>query len=142
MFNPQTIAAASFWSGLQNVGQTYGTAYISGTLYASPSGISPTSSNMTGTIFISLPDPTVISIFRVNFPDADGELATRWFPLFGTLQIYDTATPNDFKLIMTIGSAIGGRNIYLNFVNAHSSSKSFSGFRINIYGHLFTYPWG
>lgn len=141
MPNPQNIVAASFWPGLQNIGQTSGTAQISGTLNASPSGISATSSNMTGTIFISLPDPTIVSLFRVNFPDAHGDLASRWFPLFGTLQIYDTASPVNYKLIMTIGSANGGRNVYLNFVNAQNTTTTFTNWRINFYGHLYTYPF-
>ncbi len=140
MPNPTNIVSASFWPGLQNVGQTSGQAFITGTLNQSPSGVSASSSNMTGSIFISLPDSTVVSIFRVNFPDGTGDMASKWFPLFGTLEIWNTTNPYNYKLIMTIGSAAGGRIIYFNFVNAQSTSSTIN-LHMNIVGHLYSYPW-
>lgn len=137
MPNPQNIAAASFWPGLQNVGQTSGEAHITGTLNGSPSGISATSSNMTGTVFVSLPDPTVISLFRVNIPEIDSAI---WVPLFGSAEIWNNTGSNNYKLIIYVGSASSGRNFYLNFVNASTSSVSVD-IHLNIYGHLYTYPF-
>lgn len=141
MPNPQTIAAASFWPGLQDVGTIDGTAYISGTLNQSPSGLDANSSNMTGKILVELPDPSVISILRVNFPDADGALASDWFPLFGSLQLYDNSGSNDYKLILSVGNAPTGRYIYINFANISTAAKTFTDFRVVIHGHLYTYPW-
>lgn len=139
------IQAASFWPGLQNIGQTTGTASISGTLDASPNtGINNTTSNMTGTIFVPLPDDKVIGVFRLNFPDANDDLASKWFPIFGALEVYQYPSGGgslEWKLILTMGSATGGRNIYFNFVNATTSPITFSSWQINIYGHLYTYPW-
>lgn len=132
------IAAASFMPGLQNAGQFSGTAYISGVLDASP-GYPTNTSNMTGTIFIPLPDPTVVSVMRINLPNAAGQLASRWFPLFGTIRLLDQT--NDWILILYIGSATGGRNIYFNFVNSSNTGRTFTSFPVNIYGHLFSYAW-
>jgi len=124
--------------GLQNAGQFSGQALISGALDASPSYISNTS-NMTGTIFIPLPDPTVVSAMRINLPSAAGQLASRWFPLFGTVDLQDLS--NGWDLIMYVGSATGGRNIYFNFVNRNNSLTTFTNFPVNIYGHLYSYPF-
>lgn len=132
------IAAASFMPGLQNVGQLSGQAVISGALQASPV-YNTITSNMTGTIFVQLPDPTVVSAMRVNLPTAHGELATRWFPLFGTAFLTDETAGWD--LVLYVGSAPNGRNIYFNFVNHNNSLTTFSNFPINIYAHLYTYAW-
>ena len=138
MIKFNTIAAASFWPGLQNVGTVSGTATITGTLKASPSGGDSNSSNMTGTVIISLPDPSVISVFRVNLPDANGHLSSRWFPLMGTTILTDFTA--NWKLILYLGSYGGGRVIYFNFVQLASTSTSISQ-RLDIYGHLYSYPF-
>ena len=132
------LAAASFMPGLQNSGQFSGQAVISGTLNATPTYPSNTS-NMTGTIYIPLPDATVISDMRINLPNANGDLATYWFPLFGTLELTDSTA--GWLMIMYVGAARGGRNIYFNFVNKNNSGVTFTSFAINIYGHLYTYPF-
>lgn len=139
MPNPSQTAAASFWPGLQNVGQTSGTALISGTLNASPSGISSTSSNMTGSIFVGLPNASVISGMRLNLPDAHGHLASRWFPLFGCLELTDATA--QWKVIFNATAAAGGRGIYFNFVNIANGTTTFTNFRVNIVAHLYSYPW-
>lgn len=133
------ISATSLWPGLQNVGTTYGAATITGTLNTSPdtSGGS-SSSNLTGSVLVDLPDPKVISVFRVNLPDANGQLATRWFPLFGTIELTDSTA--GWKLIMYVGSYQYGRVIYFNFVSLSTSSISINQ-RLNIYGHLYSYPF-
>jgi hypothetical protein len=138
MINIQNLTAASFMPGLQNSGQISGQAIINGTLDASPN-YNVTTSNMTGTIFIPLEDPTVISVLRVNLPNASGQLASRWFPLFGTVELTDSVL--DWVLIMSVGSASGGRNIYFNFVNTVNNSWTATNFPINIYGHLYSYPF-
>lgn len=132
------IAAASFWPGLQNVGTVSGTATITGTLKGSPSGGDSNSSNMTGQILVALPDPNVVSVFRVNLPDANGHLASRWFPLMGTAILTDFTA--DWKLILYVGSSGVGRIIYFNFVQLGTSAISINQ-RLNIYGHLYTYAW-
>lgn len=133
------IAAASFWPGLQNVGTISGTATITGTINASPDTSGGVAcSNMTGSVTVNLPDPKVISILRVNLPDAHGQLATRWFPLFGTAELTDSTA--GWKLIMYVGSYRFGRVIYFNFVSLSVSSISINQ-RLNIYGHLYSYPF-
>ncbi len=133
------IGAASFWPGLQNVGTIEGTATISGTINASPDTTGGAScSNMTGTVLVELPDPTVISALRVNLPDAHGDLASRWFPLFGTTQLTDATT--GWKLILYVGGYQFGRVIYFNFVSLSTGSISVNQ-RLNIYGHLYSYPF-
>lgn len=133
------ISAASFWPGLQNVGTISGTATITGTINVSPNTSGGSlSSNMTGAAQIQLPDPSVISVLRVNLPDANGDLASRWFPLFGTAELTDSTA--GWKLIMYVGSYQYGRVIYLNFVSLNTASISINQ-RLNIYGHLYTYPW-
>ena len=133
------IATASFMPGLQNAGQTSGTASIAGTIDASPSYKTNTS-NLTGTIFVPLPDPTVISLFRVNLPDSAGQLASRWFPLIGTVELTDNT--NHFRLVMFVQGTTTGRAINYNFVSISTSSGyTASNYRINIYGHLFSYPF-
>ena len=132
------IATASFMPGLQNQGQISTTAYISGTLNAT--GTDTTTSNMTGQIFLTLPDPTVISLFRVNLPDSAGQLASRWFPLIGTVELTDNT--NHFRLVMFVQGTTTGRAINYNFVSISTSSGyTASNYRINIYGHLFSYPF-
>ena len=132
------LTAASFMPGLQNSGQFSGQWLISGSLDATPGGLA-TSSNMTGSIFIPLEDPTVVSVMRVNLPSANGDLASKWFPLFGTAELYDTTA--NWALLLYVGSATGGRNIYLNFVNNQNTLTTFTNFPINIYGHLYSYAW-
>jgi len=136
MLDPSKIAAASFWPGLQNIGQTEGEAYISGTLPASPS--STNTSSLTGTIFIELPDDQVISSMRINMPDADGDLATKWFPVFGTLNLVDQVA--GWRVIFTVGSASGGRNLYFNFINQNNAGITINQ-HVNIFAHLYTYSW-
>lgn len=139
MANFQIISAASFWPGLQNVGTTYGTANITGTLNPTPNPANlATSSNLTGVIFVSLPDPQVISALRINLPDANGDLAAKWFPVFGTTELTDDTA--NWRLILYVGSAPAGRLIYFNFVNLANSTTSINQ-RLNIYGHLYTYPF-
>lgn len=138
MVDISKIAAASFMPGLQNVGQLSGQALISGNLEASP-GYNTNTSNMTGTIFVSLPDPTVVSAMRVNLPSANGQLASRWFPLFGTAILTDSIAGWD--MVLYVGSATGGRNIYFNFVNHNNSLTTFTNYPINIYAHLYSYAW-
>ena len=132
------IAAASFMPGLQNQGQINAVASISGVL--NPSGTDGTTSNMTGYFTISLPDPTVISLFRVNLPDAAGQLASKWFPLIGTVELTDIT--NHFRLVIFAQSDPVGRGFNYNFVSTSNSvGYTASSFRINVYGHLFSYPW-
>jgi hypothetical protein len=134
------IAAASFMPGLQNSGQISGTASISGTL--NPSGTDGTTSNMTGTFVLVLPDPNVISLLRVNLPDGHGQLASRWFPVIGTVELTDTTTSSHYRLVMFVQSHPLGRAINYNFVSTTTSDTiTFSSFRIAIYGHLFSYPF-
>lgn len=133
------IGAASFWPGLQNVGTISGTATITGTLNKSPDTTGGSScSNMTGAILVPLPNPNVISALRINMPDANGQLATRWFPLFGTTELTDTTA--GWKLIMYVGAYQTGRIIYINFVSLSVSNITISQ-RLNIYGHLYSYPF-
>jgi hypothetical protein len=136
MLDPSKISAASFWPGLQNVGQTEGEAYISGTVDGSPT--STNTSSLTGTIFIQLPDDQVISSMRINMPDAHGDLASMWFPVAGTLILEDQTA--DWRIIFTVGSASGGRNLYFNLVN-QSTSATVIGQHVNIFAHLYTYSW-
>ena len=143
MIDISKLTAASFMPGLQNVGQIEGSVNINGTVQGSPNFSTPNTSNMVGIINIPLPDPTVISALRVNLPNADGQLATRWFPLFGTVELTDiSASTPQWILIMYAGSAFNGRNIYFNFVNATTNPITFTNFPINIYGHLYSYPFG
>lgn len=132
------IAGASFLPGLQNMGTITAQASISGTLFGSP-GYPSNTSNTYGIISLTLPDPNLISSFRVNFPDAAGDLASKWFPLFGS-GVFNDST-NDWFLNVYVGSSPTGRNIYYNFTNTVNSNHTFSSFRINIYGHLYTYPF-
>jgi len=136
MLDPSKIAAASFWPGLQNIGQTEGQAYISGILDGSPSATY--TSSLTGTIFIELPDDQVISSMRINMPDANGDLATKWFPVFGTLNLADQVA--GWQVIFTVGSASGGRNLYFNFINQNSTGTTINQ-HVNIFAHLYTYSW-
>jgi len=136
MLDPSKIAAASFWPGLQNIGQTEGQAFISGVLPASPN--STDTSSLTGTIFIELPDDKVISSMRINMPDADGDLAVKWFPVFGTLTLIDLSA--GWQVIFTVGSASGGRNLYFNFVNQNTTGTMINQ-HVNIFAHLYTYSW-
>lgn len=135
------LAAASFMPGLQNSGQVTGEAFITGTLDASPAYPSNTS-NLTNTantpIVIELPDPSVISIVRINMPDATGDLASKWFPLIGTCELTDNTL--NWKAIYYITSHPQGRAIYFNFVNTVNSGTTVNQ-HLNIYAHLFTYPW-
>lgn len=133
------VSAASFWPGLQNVGTAQGAATITGTLNKSPDTTGGSScSNMVGTILVNLPDPTVISALRVNLPDAHGDLASRWFPLFGTTELTDNTA--GWKLILYVGSYQFGRVIYFNFVSLSVSNITINQ-RVNIYGHLYSYPF-
>lgn len=136
--NISKMAAASFMPGLQNAGQVSGQALISGSLDASPT-YPITTSNMTGAIIVTLPNPQAISAFRVNLPNANGQLATRWFPLFGTAELHDFTAGWD--LILYVGSSPVGRYIYFNFVNRNNSLTTFTNFPVNIYGHIFSYPF-
>lgn len=133
------INATSLWPGLQNVGTTSGTATITGTINASPdtSGGS-LCSNMVGAVQMQLPDPSVVSALRVNLPDANGDLATKWFPLFGTTELTDRTAA--WKLILYVGSYEFGRVIYFNFVSLSTSAITINQ-RLNIYGHLYSYAW-
>jgi hypothetical protein len=142
--NVSKIAAASFMAGLQNVGQVSVTAYVTGTLYGSPNSVSNTS-NMNGVFTINMPNPNVISVLRVNLPNAAGQLASRWFPLFGTCQLTDST--NNWRLLLYVGTSTAGRVITFNFVNLKSTLTNFTGsggsypFAINVYGHLYSFPW-
>ena len=132
------IAGASFLPGLQNMGTISAQASISGILHGSPNSVTNTS-NTYGIITLTLPDPNLISSLLVNFPDAAGDLASKWFPLFGSGYFYDST--NNWVLNLYVGSSPTGRNIYYNFCNTVNFNYPFSSFRINIYGHLYTYPF-
>lgn len=138
MIDITKIAAASFMPGLQNQGQVTATALINGTL--NPSGNDGTTSNMTGYFTITLPNPAVVSLFRVNLPDAAGQLASYWFPFIGTVELTDYT--NHFRLVMFVQSSATGRQINYNFVST-STSLGFTAvnFRISVYGHLYSYSW-
>jgi len=139
MVDYDKIAFASFWPGLQNVGTTSGTATITGTLNTSPDTTGgSSSSNLVGSVLLDLPNPKVITVLRVNLPDANGDLASRWFPLFGTTELTDRTAK--WKLILYVGNYPYGRVIYFNFVSLSTSSISINQ-RLNIYGHLYTYPF-
>jgi hypothetical protein len=139
MIDLTKVSAASFMPGLQNSGQVTGTANISGVL--SPSGTDGTTSNMTGYFTIALPDPSVISLFRISLPDAAFQLATKWFPLIGTVELTDVT--NHYRLIIFVQSDPVGRGFSYNFVSLSTTTGyTASNYRILIYGHLFTYPWG
>lgn len=144
MPNPLNIAAASFWPGLQNVGQTFGSSTISGTLNRGPQSgvISPNSSNMVGSFFISLPDPTVVSVWRINLVDnLGGTWPNVWWPIFGSVQLdHFTGGVIDYKLIVVEQQATGGRQFNINFVGANSGDININ-LTMNIYGHLYSYPW-
>lgn len=132
------LAAASFLPGLQNTGEVSGTANINGFLPASPA-YPGTTSNLTGSFTIALPDPSMISLIKVNLPDAHGDLASGWFPVMGTAELSDNTA--DWLLILYILSDPAGRAISFNFVNKHNSGTTFSNFRINVFAHLYSYPW-
>lgn len=136
LLNPSLIAAGSFWPGLQNIGQISGSAYISGTLSASPT--STYTSSLTGTIFVPLADDQTVVSMRLNMPDANGDLASKWFPIFGTLNLIDQVAL--WRVIYTIGPVSGGRNIYFNFINQNNAGVAIAQ-HLNIYAHLYTYNW-
>ena len=135
------LTAASFMPGLQNSGQVSGEAFITGPLGGSP-GYPSSTSNLTNTgsepIIIQLPDPSVISVVRINMPDANGDLASKWFPLIGTCELTDLTA--GWKAIFYITSNPLGRAIYFNFVNTNSRATTISQ-HLSVYAHLFTYPW-
>lgn len=132
------IAAASFLPGLQNTGTISGTAYVTGFLPASPN-YPTTTSNLTGTFTVPLIDISMISLLRVNLPDANGDLASSWFPVMGTAELHDDTA--DWLLILYVLSDPVGRSVSFNFVNKHNAGTTLTNFRINIYAHLFSYPW-
>lgn len=134
----KNIAAASFMPGLQNKGQLNGTALITGSL--APSPLAGGTSNLTGSFVISLPDTKVVSLLRVTLPNANGDLAAYWFPLMGTAELSDLTA--HWRLIFYVLSNFSGREISFNFVNLSTSvTTTFTNFPINVYGHLYSYPW-
>lgn len=137
--NLTNIAAASFTPGLQNNGVVSGTALINGTIPQSPS--SSITSNLTGSFVLILPDPTVVSVFRINLPDSAGDLANYWFPLMGTAELKDST--NLYTVIFYVLSNQLGREISFNFVNLNTSAAYTLpvNYRVNVYGHLYSYPW-
>lgn len=132
------VASASFMPGLQNSGQVTGFITFDGTVKASPSP--PTStSNLTGIGLIPLPNPNVISSIIVNFPGFNGDLATKWFPLFGTCELTDLVL--NVRIILYVGSYSGGRSISFNIVNLTTSDIQFVSMPIAYKAFLYTYPF-
>lgn len=130
------IAAASFMPGLQNQGNISGSVTINGTLYGSPS--SSNTSNTYGKINITLPDPNVISLFRITLPSANGDLSSKWFPLIGVLELTDNIA--QWRLILYLMGSSTGRTITYNFVNLSTSNTTLN-VTLDYYAHLYSYPW-
>ena len=138
IINTAIASTSIFTPGLQNSGQVSAQALITGTLDVAT--MSETS-NMTGSFLVPLPNARVISVMRVNLPSAHGYLASKWFPLVGTIELTDLVA--NWRLIMYVLSASNGRQISFNFVNLQTSggTTNFSNWPINVYAHLYTYPW-
>lgn len=130
------LQATSLMPGLQNSGQIKGSVTLSGTLSPSPS--TTYTSNTVGKIIIKLPDPSVVSIFRVSLPSANGDLATEWFPLIGVVELTDLTA--EWRLILYLQSDPAGRAISFNFVNLQNNLTNLN-VQLDYYAHLFSYPW-
>ena len=136
--NLPNIAATSLTPGIFNSGSFTATAEINGTLPAAGT----TTSLLTGVINITLEDPSVICELMFNLPDANQSLATAWIPLIGSGYANDESAP--YSLILYDIGTPTGRQISYNFYNytiPDGVGYTFTNYKINFYGHLYSYPW-
>ena len=131
------VQAASFLPGLQNIGTATATALVSGTMPGS--GTSPNLGYLIGNFVIPFPESDILSDIRVTLPNASGQLASRWFPVMGSIELVDYTI--GFTLILDVLSNSSGRQINFNFVNSNASSYTFTNFPIDISAQLYTYPF-
>lgn len=126
------VRSASFLPGLQNIGTSQTIATVSGTIQGN-------GGNLIGSFLIYFPTPNVISVIRVNLPDAHGDLASNWFPLIGSTQLYDAT--DKWYLSMYVQNNASGRGVVFDFLSDQASDRTLTNFRISVYAHLYTYPW-
>lgn len=127
------IKASSLLPGLQNVGTSSTTLTVNGTI--------PNQGNLIGTGTLLFPLNNIMALVRVNFPDAHGDLASSWFPVIGTIQVYD-ATSKWYLTLYTQPNP-NGRSITFDFTsNDAVNNIALTNFRILLAAHLYTYPWG
>ena len=130
--NLAKVKSSSFLPGLQNIGTSQTTATINGTIQGN-------SGNLIGSFLLYFPTPNIISVIRVNMPDAHGDLATYWFPMIGTAQFYDATSK--WYLTMAVQNNPAGRGVVFDFLSDTTTDTTLTNFRIKAYAHLYTYPW-
>ncbi len=134
--NLSTISTASFMEGLQNIGAVSNQIKFSGTLPATTAGF------LVGDYTINFPTNNIISTWRINMPDADGDLSNLWLPMTTGSRFLNVVNGgNVWSIIFFVSSASNGRKISFIFNNFTQDAIEFSDFPINIFGHLYKYPW-
>jgi hypothetical protein len=130
--NLTKIKSASFLPGLQNIGTSETISTVNGTIQGN-------GGNLIGSFLLYFPTPNTISVIRVNLPDAHGDLASSWFPLIGSIQLYDATS--QWYLSMYVQNNSSGRGVVFDFLSNKATDQTLSGFRIHAFAHLYTYPW-
>lgn len=129
--NLAKVKASSFFPGLQNIG--------TGSTTISVTGVIPNQGNLVGSSTIFFPKECM-SLTRVTLPDAHGDLATYWFPIIGSVQLYD-ATDKWYLTIYTQPNA-QGRTVQFDFTSDQVVTNiTLTDFRISLYSHFYSYPF-
>lgn len=127
------IQSSSMFPGLQNIGSSDTTLTINGPI--------ANQANLIGNSRIFFPKQCM-AVIRVNLPDAPGDLSAKWFPVIGTVQLYNATAGSSWYLTLYTLPDPNGRSVFFDFIsNELVNTTTLTNFRIHLYAHLYTYPF-